>query len=242
MTFHYDKAKIGNDRTAAVYYYNEQQHRWMFIGGKVNADGTVTVSVNHFTKFAVFAYKPVSFVDMAGHWATAYTDRLVGMKVIQGYPDRTLRPDEAVTRAQSAKMLAEALGLQAPANVTDFADDSEIPSWSKSAVTAAVQAGLVSGYPEQGAVWFKANQTIGRAEMAVMIARALGAHQNAVGSGSDRFKDFAAIPEWAQAPVAAAVSAGILNSYEDGTFRPDHKVTRAEAAAMIYKLLEVLHI
>ncbi|MDQ6422853.1 S-layer homology domain-containing protein [Paenibacillus sp. LHD-117] len=240
ITFHYDQEKIGDGRQAAVYYYNEQQHRWIYIGGTVNADGTVTVSVSHFTKFAVFEYEPAPFADLAGHWATVYTDRLVGMKVIQGYPDRTFRPDATVARAQFTKMLTEALGLPTPANVTDFADDSEIPIWSKSAVAAAVKAGLISGYPDKGAIWFKADQTITRAEMAVMIARALSADGNSADGGADRFKDAAAIPDWAQASVEAAVSAGVLNGYEDGTFRPDQQATRAEAAAMIYKLLEVL--
>ncbi|MFC5471491.1 tail fiber protein [Cohnella suwonensis] len=242
ITFHYETDKIGDGRQAAVYYYNELQHRWIYIGGTVNADGTVTVSVSHFTKFAVFEYEPAQFADLAGHWATAYTERFVGMKVIQGYPDRTFRPDETVTRAQFATMLAAALGLPATTGVTDFADDSEIPVWAKSAVSAAVKAGLVGGYSEQGVVRFKADQTISRAEMAVMIARALGAEENVAESGAGRFTDAAAIPEWAQAPIEAAVSAEILNGYEDGTFRPDHKATRAEAAAMIYKLLEVLKI
>ncbi|MDQ6422854.1 S-layer homology domain-containing protein [Paenibacillus sp. LHD-117] len=238
MTFFYDKDKAG--RQVAIYYYNEQQERWIYIGGKVNVDGTVTVSVNHFTKFAVFEVEPASFADLAGHWATAYTDRLVGMKVIQGYPDRTFRPDAAVTRAQFAKMLAEALGLTAPANVSDFADDSEIPAWAKSAVSAAVKAGLISGYPEQGVIRFKADQTITRAEMAVMIARALNVDANIEVNRANRFKDAAAIPDWARASIEAAVAAGILTGYEDGTFRPDHQATRSEAAAMIYKLLEVL--
>ncbi|MFC5471490.1 S-layer homology domain-containing protein [Cohnella suwonensis] len=242
ITFHYDQEKIGDGRQAAVYYYNEQQHRWIYIGGTVNADGTVTVSVSHFTKFAVFEYEPLSFADMAGHWAKVLIDRLMGMKVITGYPDRTFRPDATVTRAQFATMLAAALGLPAAAGVTGFADDGEIPSWSKSAVAAAVKAGLINGYPEQGAVRFKADQTITRAEMAVMIARALCADGNATDGGADRFKDAAAIPGWAQASVEATVSAGILNGYEDGTFRPDHQATRAEATAMIYKLLEVLKI
>ncbi|MFC5406998.1 fibronectin type III domain-containing protein [Cohnella soli] len=245
ITFYYGKDKVGAGSRAAVYYYNELQHRWIYIGGTVNEDGTITISVNHFTKFAVFEFKPTSFSDLAGHWATAFTERLVGMHVIQGYPDQTFHPNETVTRAQFAKMLAEALGLPATANATDFADDDEIPDWSKSAVASAAKLGLISGYPGQGAMRFRADRTISRAEMAVMIARALSAGGNGAegaAGGTARFKDSGAIPEWAQAAVETAVSAGILNGYEDGTFRPYVQATRAEAAAMIYKLLGVLKI
>lgn len=242
ITFHYDREKVGPPHTAAAYYFNERQRRWIYIGGTVNADGTVTVSVNHFTRFAVFKYHPLSLADLTGHWAKAYTDRLVGMKAIQGYPDGTFRPEATVTRAQFVRMLAEALGLPAAPNLTDFADGGEIPSWTRSAVAAAVKAGLTSGYPERDGVRFKPDQTITRAEMAVMIARALGADKNAAEGGADYFKDRAAMPDWARAPIQTAVSAGILKGYEDGTFRSDRHATRAEAAAMIYKLLEVLNL
>ncbi|WP_163857537.1 S-layer homology domain-containing protein [Paenibacillus elgii] len=241
LTFHYNASLLLPGHQAAVYYYHEQQKRWIYIGGTNRADGTVTVNVNHFTKFAVFDYQPAAFLDLAGHWAAPYTDRLVGMNVIQGFEDRMFRPETLVTRGQFAKMMAEALGLQASADASGFADDPQIPDWAKPGVTAAVKAGLIHGYEENGRTWFKADQTITRAEMSVMIANALnsGGGFNS-GNETKAFRDAASIPAWAEAAVNASVSAGIVSGYEDQTFRAGQTATRAEAATMIYKLLEAL--
>jgi hypothetical protein len=242
LTITYDAGHVINGQRGAVYYYNDQQQRWIFIGGMQNSDGTVTVYVNHFTKFAVFVDEPKVFLDLAGHWAAPYTERLIGMKVISGYPDHTFRPVEKVTRAQFAKMLVEALGLPITDSAVTFADNSDIPVWAKSAVAAAVKAGYIHGYEEKGTMLFKPEQTITRAEMAVLIAKALQTEVTPANSKAIRFKDETDIPGWAKSSVAAAASAGILNGFEDGTFRSSNVATRAEAAAMIYKLLEALHI
>lgn len=227
----------------AIYYYNETQKRWIYVGGTANPDGSVTVNVKHFTKFAVLDYKPVTFPDMAGHWALPYTDRLTGMNVIQGFEDGKFRPEQTVTRAQFAKLIVEALGLRATASSTSFADDNQIPSWAKGSIAAAVQAGIIHGYEENGRLLFKADQTITRAEMAVMMSRALAANEfKADAVNNAAFKDTSIIPDWAQSSVKAAAASGILNGYEDQTFRPSLGATRAESSAMIYKLLEALNI
>ncbi|OPH56354.1 hypothetical protein BC351_28045 [Paenibacillus ferrarius] len=227
---------------AAVYYYNELQKKWIFIGGTPKDDGTVTVQVNHFTKFAVFNYEPTLFKDLTGHWASVYTDRLIGMKAIQGFEDQAFHPEETVTRAQFASILVKSLGLQASTGAENFADESQIPAWAKADVAAAVKAGYISGYEENSAKVFKANQTITRAEMSVMIANALKTNVKKADAGMKSFQDAANIPDWAKASVSAAVSEGILKGYEDNTFRANNVATRAEAAAMIYKLLEALKI
>ncbi|WP_282940085.1 S-layer homology domain-containing protein [Paenibacillus sp. RC67] len=242
ITFQYDGTQISKGNKAAIYYYNEREKRWVYLGGTVNGDGTITVKVNHFTKFAVYEYQPVLFSDLTGHWVAPFTDRLIGMKVIQGYSDQTFHPEETITRAQFAKMMTEALGLQGVNGSTRFADDNEIPSWAKEAVNAAMKAGLIQGYEENGKSLFKANQTITRAEMSTIIANALKSYAVKAGKETVHFKDASSIPAWAQPSVDFAASLSILNGYEDGTFRPSGVATRAEAASMIFKLLEPLNI
>ncbi|MFD0679663.1 MULTISPECIES: S-layer homology domain-containing protein [unclassified Paenibacillus] len=242
ITFNYKADQVIEGHKAAVYYYNEQQQRWIYLGGTVNPDGTITISVKHFTKFAVYDYQPTTFKDLAGHWAAPYTDRLIGMNVIQGLEDKSFRPEDRVTRAQFAKILVEALGLPTTATITDFADDSEIPAWAKAYVTAAVKAGFIQGYEENGAKLFKADKTITRAEMSVMIANALNKAVRKSVDGELNFQDAPSIPAWAGASVNAAVSAGILSGYEDHTFRSSRPASRAEAAVIIYKLLDALDI
>ncbi|KPV55771.1 hypothetical protein QJ48_31460, partial [Paenibacillus sp. A3] len=129
---------------------------------------------------------------------------------------------------------------QASAEASGFADDPQIPGWAKSGVAAAVKAGLIHGYEENGRTWFKADQTITRAEMSVMIANALTSGGFKSVNQTKAFQDAASIPAWAEASVNASVSAGIVSGYEDQTFRAGQTVTRAEAATMIYKLLDAL--
>ncbi|MEK8130402.1 S-layer homology domain-containing protein [Paenibacillus filicis] len=236
-----DGAPAGSQ--AAVYYYNDTQHRWIYLGGSVDsAKGAVTVRVNHFTKFAVFAYKPMTFADLDKHWAKPYSDRLVGMRIVEGFEDGMFHPEEAVTRAQFAKMIADAFALPQAAKTTGFADDAVIPAWAKASIAAAVQADFIQGYEEQGRTVFKADRTITRAEMAVILSRVLGRNNGPSASGKNAFQDTADIPAWALSSVDAAVSSGILSGYEDQTFRPSGLATRAEATVVIYKLLESLHL
>lgn len=161
-----------------------------------------------------------------------------------GFENRTFQPEQTATRGQFAKMVAEALGLRADGKATAFTDRQDIPSWAQASAAAAVQAGLLQGYEENGKTFFKASQTITRAEMAVIIANALKTEAIRKGNGNAdvSFQDEANIPSWAQSSVKAAVSSGILNGYEDRTFRSSNVATRAEAAAMIYKLLNALNI
>ncbi len=174
------------------------------------------------------------FKDMAGHWAEAIVSRLVEMGVISGYPDGTFKPDNYVTRAEFAKMLVVALDLSPDAGAAaEFADAASIPAWAKGYVGAAVKAGLIKGYEDKT---FRADRQITRAELAVMVARALKAAEKA----ELNFKDAAGIPSWAADSIAQAVAKGIIKGYEDNTFRPNNPATRAETAAMTLRLLNTL--
>ncbi|BAU29821.1 putative repeat protein (TIGR02543 family) [Aneurinibacillus soli] len=103
--------------------------------------------------------------------------------------------------------------------------------WSEANIKQAVSSGIVSGYPDGT---FKPNSTVTRAEFAVMLMNTLKPQ----GEGAVlTFTDTAKIDAWAQKAVAQAVQAGIINGYEDGTFRPDAEITRPEMAAMIANTL-----
>ncbi|MCR2805168.1 Ig-like domain-containing protein [Paenibacillus soyae] len=246
LSFVYDAKQLKSGSQPAVYYYHESQKRWIFIGGTVNEEeGTVRVNVDHFTKFAVFAYEAATMTDMAKHWAASYVLRLAGMNVAAGYPDGSFRPEGFVTRFEFAKMLTSALGLEAASRGTGFSDDENIPSWAKQHVAAAAQTGLILGYEEDGLTSFKGDRTVTRAEAAVMTARALNLYATSVVGLTDKapeWKDASDIPAWAKPSIDQALSAGILNGYDDGSFSASQFTSRGEAAAMIYKLLAALGI
>lgn len=80
---------------------------------------------------------------------------------------------------------------------------------------------------------FEGDRTITRAEFAALLVRALGLSPAAAGSA---FKDVTA-EAWYARDVATAVAAGLINGYDDGTFRPDQVITREELAAMSMRAL-----
>lgn len=101
--------------------------------------------------------------------------------------------------------------------------------WAEANIREAVGLGIVKGYTDGT---FQPDAHVSRAEFTVMLMQAIGAEE--AGAQLD-FTDGASIEPWAQQAVAQAVAAGILRGYEDGSFRPNAKLQRAEMAAMIAK-------
>lgn len=239
LTLQYDATAVTKGHRPAVYYYNEPLARWIYIGGTVNADGSVTAQAFRFATFAVLDSSTAVFPDLAGHWAADDVSRLAGMEAVNGYEDGLFHPDAELTRAQFAKIAAAALGLQAAGSGTPFADAADIPAWSTSAAEALAQAGFMQG--DNGR--FKPGAVMTRAELAVVIARILRANGvNPPASAALPYRDAAGIPVWAREAAAETLAAGVLSGSPDNAFRPSGAVTRAEAAAALFKLLQALHI
>lgn len=109
-----------------------------------------------------------------------------------------------------------------PVSFTDTAGH-----WAEGMIRQAVTNGIVTGYPDGS---FKPDHVVTRAEFAVMLA---GTMKLAQEGGALTFADRSEIGAWAEKAVAQAVQAGIVQGYDDGTFRPNAQITRAEMAVMI---------
>lgn len=105
--------------------------------------------------------------------------------------------------------------------------------WAESYISRATAKGMVSGYPDGT---FKPNLSVTRAEFAVMLA---GALQLEGTEATLSFTDIEQFGTWAEQAVARAVHAGIVEGYEDGSFRPNAQITRAEMAVMIVRGLNL---
>lgn len=103
--------------------------------------------------------------------------------------------------------------------------------WAEKVITQWQEKGLISGY-EDGT--FKPDNSVTRAEFVIMLNKALGFTQK----GNVTFSDVSA-NAWYYDAVAIAVEAGYCAGYEDGTFKPNATITRAEAAVMIAKAKEL---
>ncbi|MEN6461556.1 MAG: S-layer homology domain-containing protein [Syntrophomonas sp.] len=239
LTFNFDASQIEADEVPEIYYYDEVLKKWVGIGGTVSGS-TITVQVNHFTKFAVLAVpkavepvKPVvpvvSFTDVNGNWAAANITKLAATGAIKGYTDGTFKPDNNITRAEFVTVLVKALKL-APASGKTFNDTAN--SWSKDYIATAVANGIINGYSD---TTFGPDDPITREQMAVIIVKA--DKLSKIPSGKI-FADNGAISAWAKDAVSTASGNSIIAGYADNTFRPQNYASRAEAVTVIVKILK----
>jgi|GEM_PF-1161412 len=171
------------------------------------------------------------------HWAFDIINSLFEAKIVGGYPDGTFGPENSVTRAEFSKMLTNALGLADGNPAIPTFSDVKPGDWYFGCVEAAVKADLVKGY-DTGE--FRPDSLITRQEMTVILVRAMGlleAANASAGSGT-AFIDDSAIASWSRGFVVTSSREGLVGGYPDNTFRAEANATRAEACAMIYKLLE----
>ncbi|GBF76506.1 hypothetical protein PA598K_04980 [Paenibacillus sp. 598K] len=173
------------------------------------------------------------FSDIGGHWSEQAVRKAASLKLIQGYPDGKFRPDQAVTRAQFAVMLSNALKLNTAETALPFSDGEQIPQWARAAVAQTAAAGLITGY-EDGS--FGASAVVTRSQMAVMLQRALRIDIPA--GDVERFADHRDIPSWARPAVEALRASGLIEGRGGNRFAPNEETSRAEAAVMLLGMLE----
>lgn len=245
LTFAFNKASIASDQRAAVFYFNETNKVWVeVLGGMVKGD-QITVDVNHFTKYAVFAIDreagvltkdpstniKLNFSDILGHWAESGIQQAVKGGIVTGYPDGTFKPNHTVTRAEFTVMLMNTLKPQGEGAKLNFTDNAEIGTWGQEAIALAVREGIIYGY-EDGS--FRPNTEITRAEMAVVIAGALGKARET--DSETGFADDKHIAMWAKGSVAFMLQSGIMQGKDDNQFAPQDHATRAEAVTVLLKI------
>ena len=177
------------------------------------------------------------------HWAFDYIDALVDKKVVNGYEDGTFRPNKNVTRAEWAKMLtvtAEIPNYSNYKSVIDFcSEDVKSDNWAAPYLTTVLPffpfEGTESPYGKIS-VKFQPAKAATRLEITKSIVMEKGyslkkPNYNLVTS----FTDYLDIPEEDMAYVAVAVEHGIIKGMDDGSFKPNKNVTRAEAATILYR-------
>ncbi|MBO5384206.1 MAG: S-layer homology domain-containing protein, partial [Ruminococcus sp.] len=171
-----------------------------------------------------------SFTDVSSsHWAFAAISNLRDRKIIDGFEDNSYRPDNSLTRAEAVKLLCRAFNIDETSGESVFSDVKEA-DWYAPCINAAYKAGFVNG----DGTAFNPNNNITRQDLCVMIYRF--AQGNLNGDSAD-YADAQKISEYAKQAVAALSSSGIINGFEDKTFRPLATATRAQMAQMLYKYL-----
>ena len=153
---------------------------------------------------------------------------------IVGYPDSTVRPQNGITRAEVATIFFRLLTDEtrnANSTKTNSYSDVAAGAWYNHAVSTLSAMGIVKG-DSHGK--FNPNAPITRAEFAAIAAR----FDDKANTTAVDFSDIAS--HWAKNEISAAANNGWINGYTDGTFRPNNKITRAEAMTLVNRVLKRL--
>ena len=178
----------------------------------------------------------MSFTDISqDYWARDFIAELTQRGIITGFPDGKFHPNEPVTRAQFAAMLASVFKKDKVRNAINFRDVSS-SYWAYQRIREAYEMGLI------GAVsggQFRPYQSLTRLEILTGLAKALNyTSSNSTETVLQVFRDAAAIPADARNLVAAATERGIMENYPNTTTCSPNKVaTRAEVAAFLYQAM-----
>lgn len=152
---------------------------------------------------------------------------------IIGYEDGTVRPGTNITRAEVAtiffRLLTDETRESYWSQSSGFTDVAS-GAWYNNAVSTLTRAGILDGY-EDGS--FRPNASITRAEFTKI---AVSFFKHVGGASSNPFND---VPDsaWYAEFVKAAAELGLIDGYEDGTFRPNAPITRAEACTIVNRTL-----
>lgn len=179
------------------------------------------------------------FSDVSpNHWAYDYIEELSSRGAIDGYPDGKFYPEKTVTREEFAKIMVMAAGLvPQPAAESTYADVS-LKHWSSPYIETARP--YMTAYQSMGQLYFYPFSGALREDMAVAVVKLRGFDPTKADLSllPAMFSDLSSISEVARPYVALAVEQGIINGYNDGTFRGQGTITRAEAAAILYRAFQ----
>ncbi|WEK53565.1 MAG: S-layer homology domain-containing protein [Candidatus Cohnella colombiensis] len=170
-----------------------------------------------------------NFTDVpANSWSVDVIDQAFKMGIIEGKDAEHFDPNGKVTRAEFATMIMKAFGIT-PTVGQSFPDARD--HWATQAIQTLVEKGVLKGYSDGN---FRPDKEISREEMAAVLARLI----EYVKPESDEFSDTGS--SWAVEEINALANAGVISGKGNGQFDPRGNATRAEAVAMIVRLLENL--
>lgn len=185
------------------------------------------------------------FTDVpANFWAAAAIQKAASMGFISGFPDKTFRPGQNLTRVQALVSLVSGLGLTGgnPNLLLFYSDRAQIPSYATDAIATATQRRLVVNYPTPNQI--EPMRTISRAEVAALIYQALVSSGRAQviassyivnpDSYSPSFTDID--NHWGGDFIRRLASLNLVTGFTDGSFKPNASINRAQYAAMVVKI------
>lgn len=226
-TFRVDESDYRKITTKSDLYYQEltAPEGYVVSSDKIDiekSDLTTSQTTAEKNAETVRNYQKNAPADLNGDDHVAY---------VHGYTDGTVKPNNNVTRAETATMLYRLL-TESRRNEIQTANNSfsdvSTDDWYNESVSTMANGKYITGYPDGT---FGGNKNITRAEFVAMLVRFIGV-QNEDRSFIDVSRDY-----WAYGCIATATKAGWIAGYTDGTFKPEQPITRAEAMTIINRVL-----
>ena len=175
-----------------------------------------------------------NFSDVpANQWYASAVSYVTQRGLFSGVSETQFAPSQSMTRGMLVSVLYRFNGTSHTGS-SPFADVSS-NAWYGNAVSWAYANNLVSGVSDTS---FAPNTPITREQAAVMLARYLKFSGVALESGTPDFQDTASISGYAKESVGAMQKAGLLSGDNEGNFRPDAQITRAEIASIFMRLCQ----
>lgn len=202
-------------------------------GGGKSVTGTFTVKNGQIYGNESNKYE---FSDVAeSFWGYTSIYELAELDIISKPEDKMFRPESEITREEFAKMAVKAFNIQSSTECTFT--DVEKNAWYYEYVSALQSAGIVTGYEDNT---FGAGKSITREEVCAILYRIVESGNAGMKEASENksFSDESVISEYAANGVKALTAAGVVSGYENGEFKPQNSITRAETAKIISGLLK----
>lgn len=186
-----------------------------------------------------------AFKDISTHWAETRILELVGRDIVKGYPDRTFRPDTPMKRAEFAALLVKTFNPTPDSFTVDFID---VPTdfWAHSAIQQVCSSELMIGISGNQ---FVPNASLTRLQAIIILVVCLLRQEKPLPipnfstvrrSNSGIFNDIEDLRDEAHIAIAIAVELKIIAKPSHKQLLPHYRVTRAQVAAMLSRVLQFL--
>ena len=207
----------------------------------VSIDGKYYSKINSLTNSTyTLIWNPITFKDVENHWAKSYINDVGSRLIDSGVGDGNFAPNSAITRAEFASMIVNALGLKGTNFPDKFSDVKKGDPYYYYIYTA-YEYGILSGYSNGK---FGTNDLITREQAMTMLANAIkiagmdvSVSQEDIADQLKLFKDSGNISLYAKEEAAICIKNGIIGGNE-GNITPKNSFTRAESATVVIKLLK----
>ncbi|MDD3269929.1 MAG: S-layer homology domain-containing protein [Syntrophomonadaceae bacterium] len=181
--------------------------------------------------------------DTKGHWSDQVVCRAAALELISGYPDNTFKPEKELSQMEALVLFMRSAGYSDSKKTVDKQGEQSAlkapqVSWGQSYMDMAVQNYLLT---DSWLADFDASAPATRSQVVALICRLLQLpvpDEVSEGSGEAAFTDLNQTGAEYIPYILALNEAGIINGYEDGTFKPQKILKRSEAAAILSSLID----